>query len=32
MKISILNLISRFIDETAKQSIERGLELAKWAD
>ncbi len=32
MKISILNLIPRFIDETTKQSIERGLELAKWAD
>ncbi|MDU4806091.1 MAG: MsnO8 family LLM class oxidoreductase, partial [Enterococcus faecalis] len=32
MKISILNLIPRFIDETSQQSINRGLELAKWAD
>ena len=32
MKISILNLIPRFVDETTKQSIDRGLELAKWAE
>lgn len=32
MKISILNLIPRFIDETTQQSVNRGLELAKWAD